>query len=158
MPPRRPVPPHHARASRTQLQAQGAAGSSQGARPKWVVGICGGGGGGRPRRLHPADPVSPQGAMFRCSARCCEDDTASMQEVQRCIERCHAPLAQAQAIVTAELEHFQVRLGGGGVLDRRTDNRRGCTGEPADPAVSVRVCCVPPPSPPSSSPHPRRIA
>lgn len=51
--------------------------------------------------------------MFRCSARCCEDDTASMQEVQRCIERCHAPLAQAQAIVTAELEHFQVRLGGG---------------------------------------------
>ncbi|XP_049687216.1 protein FAM136A [Accipiter gentilis] len=51
-----------------------------------------------------------QGAMFRCSARCCEDDTASMQEVQRCIERCHAPLAQAQAIVTAELEHFQDRL------------------------------------------------
>ncbi|NWW88217.1 F136A protein, partial [Rhynochetos jubatus] len=39
-----------------------------------------------------------QGAMFRCSARCCEDSAASMQEVQRCIERCHAPLAQAQAI------------------------------------------------------------
>ncbi|NXT45111.1 F136A protein, partial [Pelecanoides urinatrix] len=51
-----------------------------------------------------------QGAMFRCSARCCEDDAASMQQVQRCIERCHAPLAQAQAIVTAELEHFQDRL------------------------------------------------
>ncbi|KAM6035886.1 protein FAM136A [Theristicus caerulescens] len=51
-----------------------------------------------------------QGAMFRCSARCCEDSTATMQEVQRCIERCHAPLAQAQAIVTAELEHFQDRL------------------------------------------------
>ncbi|KAK2513102.1 protein FAM136A [Columba livia] len=51
-----------------------------------------------------------QGAMFRCSARCCEDDTATMQQVQRCIERCHAPLAQAQAIVTAELEHFQDRL------------------------------------------------
>ncbi|NXD32144.1 F136A protein, partial [Spelaeornis formosus] len=50
-----------------------------------------------------------QGAMFRCSARCCEDAAASMQEVQRCIERCHAPLARAQAIVTAELEHFQVR-------------------------------------------------
>ncbi|XP_039558608.1 protein FAM136A [Passer montanus] len=49
-----------------------------------------------------------QGAMFRCSARCCEDAAASMQEVQRCIERCHAPLARAQAIVTAELEHFQV--------------------------------------------------
>ncbi|XP_076220139.1 protein FAM136A [Aptenodytes patagonicus] len=51
-----------------------------------------------------------QGAMFRCSARCCEDGTASMQQVQRCIERCHAPLAQAQAIVTAELERFQDRL------------------------------------------------
>ncbi|XP_055552353.1 protein FAM136A [Falco cherrug] len=51
-----------------------------------------------------------QGAMFRCSARCCEDSAASMQQVQRCIERCHAPLAQAQAIVTAELEHFQDRL------------------------------------------------
>ncbi|KAM6395613.1 protein FAM136A [Rhynochetos jubatus] len=51
-----------------------------------------------------------QGAMFRCSARCCEDSAASMQEVQRCIERCHAPLAQAQAIVTAELEQFQDRL------------------------------------------------
>ncbi|XP_068030457.1 protein FAM136A [Anomalospiza imberbis] len=48
--------------------------------------------------------------MFRCSARCCEDAAASMQEVQRCIERCHAPLARAQAIVTAELEHFQDRL------------------------------------------------
>ncbi|XP_030365701.1 protein FAM136A [Strigops habroptila] len=51
-----------------------------------------------------------QGTMFRCSARCCEDSTASMQQVQRCIERCHAPLAQAQAIVTAELENFQDRL------------------------------------------------
>ncbi|XP_075300857.1 protein FAM136A [Opisthocomus hoazin] len=51
-----------------------------------------------------------QGAMFRCSARCCDDAAASMQEVQRCIERCHAPLARAQAIVTAELEHFQDRL------------------------------------------------
>ncbi|NXO21191.1 F136A protein, partial [Cisticola juncidis] len=50
-----------------------------------------------------------QGAMFRCSARCCEDAAASMQEVQRCIERCHAPLARAQAIVTAELEQFQAR-------------------------------------------------
>ncbi|NXA42121.1 F136A protein, partial [Eudromia elegans] len=50
-----------------------------------------------------------QGAMFRCSARCCEDAAASMRQVQQCIERCHAPLAQAQAIVTGELEHFQVR-------------------------------------------------
>uniref|UniRef100_A0A8C2TI45 Protein FAM136A n=3 Tax=Phasianidae TaxID=9005 RepID=A0A8C2TI45_COTJA len=51
-----------------------------------------------------------QAIMFHCSARCCEDRTASMQQVQRCIERCHAPLAQAQAIVTGELERFQDRL------------------------------------------------
>ncbi|XP_056177701.1 LOW QUALITY PROTEIN: protein FAM136A [Falco biarmicus] len=52
-----------------------------------------------------------QGAMFRCSARCCEDSAASMQQVQRCIERCHAPLAPgAGHCPPAELEHFQDRL------------------------------------------------
>ncbi|XP_036604856.1 protein FAM136A-like [Trichosurus vulpecula] len=48
-----------------------------------------------------------QGTMFRCSATCCEDTQASMQQVHPCIERCHAPLAQAQALVTSELEKFQ---------------------------------------------------
>ena len=51
----------------------------------------------------------PQAFMFRCSASCCEDSKASMQQVHQCIERCHAPLAQAQALVTRELENFQVR-------------------------------------------------
>ncbi|XP_039180168.1 protein FAM136A [Crotalus tigris] len=51
-----------------------------------------------------------QGLMFRCSATCCEDQRASMQQVHRCIERCHAPLAQAHALVTGELERFQNRL------------------------------------------------
>nr|XP_026260924.1 protein FAM136A [Urocitellus parryii] len=51
-----------------------------------------------------------QGLMFRCSASCCEDSQASMQQVHQCIERCHAPLAQAQALVTSELEKFQDRL------------------------------------------------
>lgn len=50
-----------------------------------------------------------QGLMFRCSANCCEDTQASMQQVHQCIESCHAPLAQAQALVTSELERFQVR-------------------------------------------------
>ncbi|NXL10226.1 F136A protein, partial [Mesembrinibis cayennensis] len=48
-----------------------------------------------------------QGAMFHCSAWCYEDSTATMQQVQQCIKQCHVPLAQAQAIVTAKLEHFQ---------------------------------------------------
>uniref|UniRef100_A0A8C5KF92 Protein FAM136A n=1 Tax=Jaculus jaculus TaxID=51337 RepID=A0A8C5KF92_JACJA len=51
-----------------------------------------------------------QGLMFRCSAGCCEDNQASMQQVHQCIEHCHAPLAQAQALVTSELEKFQDRL------------------------------------------------
>ncbi|XP_048367935.1 protein FAM136A isoform X1 [Sphaerodactylus townsendi] len=51
-----------------------------------------------------------QGIMFRCSAACCENPKASMQQVHQCIERCHTPLAQAQAVVTQELERFQDRL------------------------------------------------
>ncbi|XP_059497107.1 protein FAM136A isoform X1 [Stegostoma tigrinum] len=50
------------------------------------------------------------GKMFQCSADCCENANASMEEVHQCIERCHAPLAQAQATVTGELERFQNRL------------------------------------------------
>ena len=48
-----------------------------------------------------------QGLMFRCSTACCEESQASMKQVHQCIERCHAPLAQAQALVTSELEKFQ---------------------------------------------------
>ncbi|XP_037700538.1 protein FAM136A-like [Choloepus didactylus] len=51
-----------------------------------------------------------QGLMFRCSTSCCGDSQASTQQVHQCIERCHAPLAQAQALVTSELEKFQDRL------------------------------------------------
>ncbi|KAF4013699.1 hypothetical protein G4228_004975 [Cervus hanglu yarkandensis] len=47
-----------------------------------------------------------QGLMFRCSAACCAESQASMQQVHQCIEHCHAPLAQAQALVTSELEMF----------------------------------------------------
>ncbi|KAM3926080.1 protein FAM136A [Leptodactylus fuscus] len=52
-----------------------------------------------------------QKKMFGCSAECCDNDKASMQQVHNCIERCHAPLAQAQSLVTSELERFQDRLG-----------------------------------------------
>ncbi|XP_075457443.1 protein FAM136A [Ascaphus truei] len=51
-----------------------------------------------------------QGKMFLCSAQCCENGGASMQQVHHCIERCHTPLAQAQSVVTNELERFQDRL------------------------------------------------
>ncbi|XP_057552375.1 protein FAM136A-like [Hippopotamus amphibius kiboko] len=51
-----------------------------------------------------------QGFMFRCSAGCCKDAKASMQQVHQCTECCHAPLAQAQVLVTNELEKSQDRL------------------------------------------------
>nr|XP_006971418.1 protein FAM136A-like [Peromyscus maniculatus bairdii] len=51
-----------------------------------------------------------QGLVFRRSANCCEDNQASMQPGHQCLERCHAPLAQAQALGTSELERFQYRL------------------------------------------------
>lgn len=49
-----------------------------------------------------------QGRMFKCSADCCDRPTDSMSQVHQCIERCHTPLAQAQSLVTSELEKFQV--------------------------------------------------
>ncbi|XP_020751194.2 protein FAM136A isoform X1 [Odocoileus virginianus] len=58
----------------------------------------------------PSCAAASQGLMFRCSAACCEESQASMHQVHQCIERCHAPLAQAQALVTSELEKFQDRL------------------------------------------------
>ena len=48
-----------------------------------------------------------QGLMLQCSAGCCKDSQASMQQVHQCVEHCHAPLAQAQALVTSGLEKFQ---------------------------------------------------
>lgn len=50
-----------------------------------------------------------QGRMFSCSAECCSRPSDSMSQVHQCIDRCHTPLAQAQGLVTSELEKFQVR-------------------------------------------------
>ncbi|XP_057601688.1 protein FAM136A-like [Hippopotamus amphibius kiboko] len=51
-----------------------------------------------------------RGPMFWCSAGCCEDSQASMQQAHLCVERCHAPLAQAQALGTHELQKRQDHL------------------------------------------------
>ncbi|XP_029565029.1 protein FAM136A [Salmo trutta] len=48
--------------------------------------------------------------MFKCSAECCERSIDSMSQVHSCIEHCNTPLAQAQGLVTNELEKFQDRL------------------------------------------------
>uniref|UniRef100_A0A671F5B9 Protein FAM136A n=1 Tax=Rhinolophus ferrumequinum TaxID=59479 RepID=A0A671F5B9_RHIFE len=51
-----------------------------------------------------------QSLMFRCSASCCNDSQASMQQVLQCTERCHVPLAQAQALMTSKFKKFQDHL------------------------------------------------
>uniref|UniRef100_H3BEQ8 Protein FAM136A n=3 Tax=Latimeria chalumnae TaxID=7897 RepID=H3BEQ8_LATCH len=51
-----------------------------------------------------------QREMFQCSADCCDNRNASMGRVHQCIEKCHTPLARAQAVVTSELERFQDRF------------------------------------------------
>lgn len=48
--------------------------------------------------------------MLKCSAECCERSTDSMSQVHNCIEHCNTPLAQAQGLVTNELEKFQVSI------------------------------------------------
>ncbi|MBN3294989.1 protein FAM136A [Amia ocellicauda] len=74
-----------------------------------------------------------QGRMFQCSAQCCERSTDSMAQVHQCIERCHTPLAQAQSLVTSELERFQNRLARCtmGCNDQARDALDGGTKEPA---------------------------
>ncbi|KYO44136.1 protein FAM136A [Alligator mississippiensis] len=65
---------------------------------------------GMVQRLERESIRKMQGNMFRCSASCCDNDKVGMQQVHQCIERCHAPFARAQSIVTSELERFQDRL------------------------------------------------
>ena len=59
------------------------------------------------KRLERENIRKMQGLMFCCSAACCEGSQASMRQVHQSTERCHAPLAQAQALV---LEKFQDHL------------------------------------------------
>nr|XP_035150547.1 protein FAM136A-like [Callithrix jacchus] len=59
------------------------------------------------KSLEREDIRKMQGLMFQGSTSCCEDHQASMQQVHQSIECCHVPLAQAQALVTSELEKFQ---------------------------------------------------
>ncbi len=51
-----------------------------------------------------------QADMHFCAAKCCQDQTSSIDSVQGCVERCSAPLNKAQRYVHTELEGFQGRL------------------------------------------------
>ena len=47
--------------------------------------------------------------MYHCSAKCCENQQASMDEVQTCVQKCQQPVASAQDYMQKELEDFMVR-------------------------------------------------
>ncbi|XP_076461828.1 protein FAM136A-like [Babylonia areolata] len=51
-----------------------------------------------------------QAEMYRCSTKCCEDKTTSLDEVQNCIERCSSKVSRAQNYVQNEIQMFQDRL------------------------------------------------
>ncbi|TPP65703.1 hypothetical protein FGIG_06259 [Fasciola gigantica] len=51
-----------------------------------------------------------QAAYFRCGMKCCDDQSSTVSEVQRCIEHCEAPLSQAHSFMQNELAAFQNRL------------------------------------------------
>ncbi|XP_011190659.1 protein FAM136A-like [Zeugodacus cucurbitae] len=48
--------------------------------------------------------------MHLCAAKCCQDMNGSIDSVQRCVDRCSAPLTRAQNYVQHELGEFQGRL------------------------------------------------
>lgn len=51
-----------------------------------------------------------QGEMHQCAAKCCENDSHSMQKVHSCVENCGTPLNRAQEYVQSELSRLQNRL------------------------------------------------
>ncbi|CAG5134759.1 unnamed protein product [Candidula unifasciata] len=48
--------------------------------------------------------------MYSCSAKCCENRSASLDEVQRCIDNCSTAVNRAQTYLQNEIELFQNRL------------------------------------------------
>ncbi|XP_060536196.1 protein FAM136A-like [Cylas formicarius] len=51
-----------------------------------------------------------QADMHRCAAKCCEDNQASLERVQKCVEKCSVSLNWAQSYVQKELEGLQNKL------------------------------------------------
>ena len=47
--------------------------------------------------------------MHRCSAKCCDDTSNSMEKVQSCIDRCQEPLLKAQTDFQNQFKAAQVK-------------------------------------------------
>ncbi|XP_041369187.1 protein FAM136A-like isoform X1 [Gigantopelta aegis] len=51
-----------------------------------------------------------QADMYRCSTKCCENQSSSLEEVQNCIDRCSTNVNKAQTYIQNELQNYQSRL------------------------------------------------
>lgn len=61
-------------------------------------------------KRNPTTSSQLQNEMHLCAAKCCQDGTSSVDSVQRCVDRCSAPMTRAQNYVQHELGEFQGRL------------------------------------------------
>ncbi len=48
--------------------------------------------------------------MHLCAAKCCQNESISLEQAQRCVEDCSAPVQAAQNFVQQEIGQFQVGL------------------------------------------------
>ncbi|KAH8277581.1 hypothetical protein KR018_001684 [Drosophila ironensis] len=77
----------------------------------------------------------PKSKMHVCAARCCDDEKGTLESVQNCIEKCAAPLMDAQDYLQHELGQFQNRLQSC-VRDCNTDARSSLPRNPNDSDMS----------------------
>ncbi|KAH8279132.1 protein FAM136A isoform X1 [Drosophila bipectinata] len=76
-----------------------------------------------------------QSKMHICAARCCDDERGTLESVQNCIEKCAAPLMDAQNYLQHELGQFQSRLQNC-VRDCNADARSSLPNNPNDRDMS----------------------
>merc|ERR1719468_628379 len=48
--------------------------------------------------------------MFRCSANCCDNQSLSQTDMQRCLETCSAPAQKADQYMQGEMQDMQDRF------------------------------------------------
>ncbi|XP_028155647.1 protein FAM136A [Diabrotica virgifera virgifera] len=51
-----------------------------------------------------------QADMHRCAATCCDNRDGSLEQVQKCVERCSTKIHWAQSYVQTEMDHLQNKL------------------------------------------------
>lgn len=54
--------------------------------------------------------------MHRCAARCCDNNTDSMEQVHQCVQNCSSGLTEAEHFVKQEFSTVQVCIGPAGAF------------------------------------------